>query len=175
MRRMDLRNLILHRAPSFRFVRHNAFTFIELLIVIVIIGILAGIAVPRYVGFNARQRADAAARRITSDLAYVQRLAKTTSRFKTVNFSTISDMYTVLGVDDFDGAGTPYRVQLGEEPYLATIDSVNFGGDSKLVFDGYGDPEDGTIVISVGVHQRTLTVGSGGGAIIELPVGEAVQ
>ena len=148
---------------------------VVVLIVMVIIGILSAIAVPRYANFVAAQRADSAARRIVADLGYVQRLARTTSQSKTVSFSTLADMYSVLGVDDPDHAGTPYQVHLGEEPHKATIDSVNFGGDNKLVFDGYGVAEDGTVVISVGRYERTLTVGAGGGTIPDIPIQKVIN
>ena len=58
----------------------NAFTLLEVALVLTIIGILSAIAVPRYANFVAGQRADATARRITTDLAFAQRHARVTSQ-----------------------------------------------------------------------------------------------
>ena len=54
------------------------FTLIELGVVLSIMGILTAIAVPRYAAFVTGQRADAAARRITTDLAWAQQRANQT-------------------------------------------------------------------------------------------------
>ena len=146
----------------------------ELLVVMAIIGILSGIAVPRYARFVAGQRADATARRIVTDLTYAQRHAKATSQSRTVSFSTLAHVYSIPGVENPDHTGLPYQVRLGDEPYNATIVSADFGGDNKLTFDGYGVPENGNVVIRVGGYERTITVEADTGSISELPKEEAL-
>ena len=149
----------------------HAFTLVELAVVMIIIGIVTAIAVPRYTGFVAGQRADTAARRITTDLAFVQRRARVSSQSRTISFLVPQDKYEVPGVPDPDHADRDYSVSLGQEPYNAIIVSADFGGDADLVFDGYGVADtDGSVVIRVGIHQRTITVESGSSVTPEIPV-----
>src|SRR5204863_23675 len=54
----------------------RAFSLIEITLVLMVMGVLAALAVPRYASALARYRADAAARRIVADLD----LARTTAR-----------------------------------------------------------------------------------------------
>ena len=154
----------------------NAFTLLEVALVLIILGILSAIAVPRYGNFVAGQRADAAARRITTDLAFAQRHARVTSQSQTVSFYPTVDVYRFMGMPDPDNSGSDYAVQLAKEPYQASIVSADFGGDADLVFDGYGALDSGgTVVIRVGNYQRTITVDSSGTGIPEELVEKGAQ
>lgn len=69
-------------------------------------------------------------------------------------------------MDDPDHPDQPYQVAVATEPYSATVVSADFGGDTEVIFDGYGVPDsDGTIVIQVGSYQRTLTVNAQTGRV----------
>ena len=139
--------------------RRRAFTYVELILVIAILGIVAGIAVPRFGNFIAHRHIDAAATRIATDLAFAQREAKFSSTTQTVSFNVGTDSYTLVGMEDPDHAGREYAVPLTEEPYNATIISADFGGDVEVVFDGYGVPDSGgTIVVAVGNYRKTLAL-----------------
>lgn len=137
----------------------RAFTLVELLCVMVILALMAGMATPRFAGFLAIERAEAAARRITADLALAQRRAAYTSTGITVTFNVASNTYQVGGMDHPDHPGQPYLVALGEDPYGATLLSASLGGDAGITFNGYGDPDSsGTIVIQVGSRTKTITI-----------------
>lgn len=139
--------------------RRRAFTYLELIIVIGVLGIVASIAVPRFGNFVAHRHIDAAATRIATDLAFAQREAKFSSTTQTISFNVGTDSYTLVGMEDPDHAGREYAVPLTEEPYKATIISADFGGDFEVVFDGYGVPDsDGTLVVTVGNYRKTLTL-----------------
>ena len=56
----------LHRAHRFRLVRRDAFTLIELLLVLVILGILAAIVVPKFAGRTEQARNTAAQSQIST-------------------------------------------------------------------------------------------------------------
>ena len=140
--------------------RYGAFTIVEAVIVVFIIGVISAIALPRYAGLVAQQRAEAAARRIVADLAYAQRRARLTSTTQAVDFY-VGDhsYYTLVGIADPDHPGQPYMVDLKKEPYSAVIYSVTLGADSEIVFDGYDRADSGgTVVIRVGAYQKTITV-----------------
>lgn len=130
---------------------------------IVILAIVASMAIPRFGASLARQRADAAARRIMADLDLARRHANQTSSTVTVFFDVAQNRYWLSGVPDPDRPGTDYAVELDAEPYLATIVSADFGGTLKVGFDGYGDvigaaKSGGKVVISVGPEQRVITL-----------------
>ena len=138
------------------------FTLLEVAMVLTIIGILSAIAVPRYVGFVTGQRADAAARRITIDLAMAQQNARVTSQSRTVSFDVGLDKYEMPGIPDPENAGSDYTVYLAKEPYTATITEAEFDASPDLVIDGYGVLQsNGSIVIRVGSYQRTITLTPG--------------
>lgn len=139
--------------------RHKAFSYIELVMVTIILAIVAVIAVPRYANAIALQRVEAAAWRVANDLALAQRRAKFSSTSQTIDFDLSGDFYFVVGMQDPDHPASPYVVTLSDEPYGATIVSADFAGTALVTFDGYGVPDNsGTIVIRSGNRQKTITV-----------------
>ncbi len=149
---------IPHPFPTKRMGRRGGFTYLEMLVVLIVMSVLASIAVPRYAQFTARQRVEAAARRLIADLSYARSLAKTTSKSVTVAVSVGRSDYTLRNVPDPDRAGD-YTVHLQEEPYQATIRSCDLGGDTDVIFDGYGIPDaGGTITVQVGSYNKTISV-----------------
>ncbi len=132
---------------------------VEVVLVIVIIATLAAVAVPRFSNTLARQRVEAAARRIVADLALAQRRARTTNASQTVRFTLGTHEYTLIGMPHPDHPSSAYEVLLSEEPYRASIVSADFGEDLEIIFDVFGVPDSsGSVVISVGNHVRTVTV-----------------
>ncbi len=139
--------------------RHKAFSYIELVMVTVILAIVAVIAVPRYANAMALQRVEAAARRVANDLALAQRRAKFSSTAQEIDFGVLDDSYQIVGMQDPDHPGKTHAVSLSGEPYGATIVSADFAGTTSIAFDGYGVPDNsGTIVIQAGNRQKTITV-----------------
>lgn len=130
------------------------------MIVVFIIGVVSAIALPRYAGFVAQQRAEATARRIIADLTYARHHARLASTAQAVDFAEGDDSYyDLVGMIDPDHPGQPYRVDLKKEPYSAVIYSVTLGDDSQVIFDGYGNPDSGgTIAIRVGDYLKTVAV-----------------
>ena len=147
-----------HRAkPTAR----TGFSLAELVVVVVIIGIVSAIAAPRYANALAHHRVDAAAKRIVADLSLAQRQAKISSTSQTVEFETGvgQSAYWLLGMPHLDRSGEEYAVLLSQEPYQATIVSADFGGDKEIVFDGFGVPDSGGLVIvQVGKYQKKIAV-----------------
>lgn len=136
-----------------------AFTIVEAVIVVFIIGVISAIALPRYAGLVAQQRAEATARRIIADLAYAQRHARLTSTELTVHFEIGEEYYELQGLSDPDRPGQPYMVKLDAEPFMATIVSADLDANHSVVFDGFGRPDSGgTVVIRVGGYQKTILV-----------------
>lgn len=143
-----------------------AFSLVELLIVIVTIGLLASIAIPRYSASLVRWRVEAAARRVAADLLRAQRDAKAASAARTVSFDTASHGYTLNGIPDPDRPSQTYHVALSREPYLARLGAVVFGGDASVTFNGFGEPDSGgKVEIRVGDAIRWVVLDAASGEI----------
>ena len=133
---------------------------IRVITVTAIIGVLAAVALPRFAGAMANHRLEVAATRIVADLSLVQRQARTASASQTIRFELGDDnRYHLPTAEDIDHPGSVYTVELSEEPYQATLRSADFGGDTEIIFDGYGIPDSGgSVVIQVADQLKIITV-----------------
>ena len=136
----------------------QGFTLFELVLVLFIFGIIASMAAPRYASAICRFQVDTAARRLVRDLTTARERARSQGASQSVTFTVASDTYTVVGLTGLDGSAN-YTVNVSGKPYNASIVSANFGGQSSVVFDGYGVPTSGgTVVLSSGSYTKTVTV-----------------
>jgi type II secretory pathway pseudopilin PulG len=132
---------------------------VEVVCVVLIIGIVSAIALPRFSNSIALRRVDAAARRVQVDLSLARRHAKVSTTSQRVTFDTAANSYLLVGMTDPDHSAAEYMVSLSDEPYSATIVSAAFGGDAEIIFDGWGAPDSGgSVLIQVGSHQKTIDV-----------------
>jgi len=139
--------------------KRRAFSLVEVTCTVVLMGIMAAMAVPRFSRFVANQQIEAAARRVIADLAYARREARQSSSSRTVTFDVASSSYRLVGVKDLNRVGRDYQVSLNKEPYRVKITSASFGGTAQIAFNGYGSPSStGTVVLSVGNLTQTITV-----------------
>lgn len=143
----------------------QGYSLVELILVVAIIGVLSGLAIPRYGRAASRYRADAAAKRVVADLQQAQQRGLAGSGACVLSFSTSAATLTMTYPTIGGVAGRSVQTKLGLLPYLASIQSVDFGGTSSVTFDGNGRPSaGGTIVIRSGNESRTITVAAGNGA-----------
>jgi len=141
--------------------RHG-FNLFELVMVLAIMGIMAAIAAPRFGQASARYRADVAARRICKDLGLASRAARNAGASRTFKFErsggAYTGAYTISSLAGLVKSSDTYRVDLSADPYRSQVDSVNFGGSRKVMFNGYGQAgSSGTIVLKSGDLTRTVT------------------
>ena len=136
-------------------VGHGGFTFVELIVVIVILGIMAMVAVPMSVD-TSDTHAVAAATRITGDLEYAQNMAISTGKPVTVTFSAANDVYSLSntsGLLTHPVDRTDYVVAFANMAEMSQADilSVDFDGGSTVTFDELGAPTSGgTVLIQAG-------------------------
>ena len=70
------------------------FSLVELVLVMVIIGVVAAIALPRFAQANARQQLEAAANRVASDLEKARHEARASSNLVAISFNTSDNSYS---------------------------------------------------------------------------------
>jgi type II secretory pathway pseudopilin PulG len=127
----------------------RAFTLVELVLLLAILGILAWVAVPKLGAFHQIKLA-AAARRVASDLRYAQSLAIDRRVRHGVLFEPASGRYTVFAVEphaaveDPSDRGRPLGVDFHRAGEYQGIDivSAKFGATPGVFFDYFGAPRD---------------------------------
>ncbi len=145
---------------------NRGFSLVELALVMSIIAVIAAVATPRYVTTLTRYRADAAARRLVSDLTLARATAERRSGTAAIEFPSGGKGYHAVGVVDPLGiAGAGYVIDLSAEPYAARIESLRLtDGSSRIEFDGYGMPSTGgEIVVESGGTRRVVRIDTGSG------------
>ena len=148
--------------------RRSAFSILEVVVVVAVGALLAGIAVPRMGGATTRYRADYAARQVAADLGRARATARLTGVPQSVQFDLLQHQYTVSGTGSGSTAATVVR--LAGEPYTARLTGASFAGAVAVTFTPYGDPVPagptavaGTVTLRVGDLTRTVTLDAGSG------------
>lgn len=155
--------------PAKRRVRRGpvgrGFSMVEMVIVILILGIMAAVAVPRFADATARRRVEEAARRVEADLTMARREAAARDVKQNVSFDPAGGQYAVVpGPRRLDGGGGAYAARLADPPYQTEIVSAQFGSDRDVLFSRNGMPDSGgTVVLRSGGHKATVTVDGAGG------------
>lgn len=145
----------------------GGFTLVEVVLVVTIIGIVAGIAVPRYANALHTYRATVAAQRIAADLALVQAAAKATGSSKTITFNLGSNSYDLPADPGLARLQSGYRVRLDSEPYRAALVSADFNHTAAVSFNGFGIPRSGgSVVVKVGRKSCTIAVDAATGVAV---------
>jgi len=161
--------------------RKPAFTMVELVTVIVILGIVGGFVGGPTMAYIDSMRSGAAAARLTADVRYVQRVAVGSGLRTWVTFDDANDSYSLFR-EDLANPGKANRLalvhpldqstsatQFGTGTFVGvSIDSVSINGTSEVEFDSFGVPYDtngsaltvaGTIVLSNGLAVQVHPVG----------------
>ena len=164
--RSDVENACQHKT--------GGFTFMELVIVVLILGIITMMAMPAMNDFFADEKINAAADAVVTAVYYARTTAITTGVDHRVYFDVAAnsfwiEMYTGGTPPDetFETVRNPatkrdYVVSFSvEETALrgVNVDSAQFGADEYVRFDNLGNPVAiGQVVLNYGGRQRTITV-----------------
>ena len=145
-------------------------SLIEVTIVILIIGVLAAVAAPRFSDTFRGIQLEAAALRLAADIDFVRNTAINESRDVTIVFDNDRSSYQSNDVDSPERPGERLQVSLP----LVYDDSVSLVADfdttSTLTFDYEGVPHaagaqmvSGQITLRSGSHQFVVTIATGSG------------
>jgi type II secretory pathway pseudopilin PulG len=142
---------------------------IELTLVVLVLGILAAVAAPKYGASLAAYRANAAARRVAADLRLTRNYARKTSQPQTITFDATANSYAVAPMPSLDRPSDPYAVSLTATPYSADITSASFGsGGAAVQFDIYGRPNNaGSVALASGSKTYTIQLDAAGNVSIQ--------
>lgn len=134
--------------------RCRAFSLVELTVVLVLIGVLAALAAPRFANASSHRRAESAADRIIADFRYAQERARATSADYTIRFET-GHSYVLFSDDKNHSRST----DLSEEPYGVSYTYKLMDSDTSITFNGFGVPSTGGLItVTRGRHTVTLVV-----------------
>lgn len=146
----------------------RGFTLIEVVTVVVIIGIISVIAMPRFGNSLARYRVEHAAKRLQADLILAREFAVQRSEVCEVVFTTGSTSgYSIAKMPRMNNRSVlGYGVSLSDEPYRAAISAMTLAGGNITKFDGFGMPDaSGSISLMSGQYKKTVVIDGTTGSI----------
>lgn len=147
--------------------RKSGLTLVDMVISVMIMGILAAVATPRFANAMTEYRIQAAAQRIAADIRYARQQAIAKSSDTSIQFMTLPNYYEISGVANPDRRNGNYIVNQSDIDSDISSLVANFDGTALLTFNHHGVPQTGspltnlsagTITITMGNLQRTITV-----------------
>lgn len=146
---------------------YPAFSLIEITTVVAIMGVVAAIAVPRFMESDRRYRVEAAAKRLSDDVQLIRQLSRAQGTAHTIEFTKWGYRIPTLNTTDRGRTGV-YEVHLDSAPYNVIISSLVASGNQVRV-SPFGDVvSSADVTMQVGSHAKKMRIGSDG--IISLNV-----
>lgn len=146
-----------HESGSKRSGMRSAFSIIELVVTLAIVGVIAAIALPRFSSASVNYRAEGAARRLAAEINSAREEAR--ARAEAVRVSALGASSVRIGLTD----GTILRtLDLGAAPFSGSVQS-SFAAGAPLEFDAYGVPSaEGWFLVGAGDVRRPVNIDAAG-------------
>ena len=118
----------------------SGFTLVEMMVVIAVLGVLTAIAIPNYIAWLPKFRANSAARQLFTDLQYARMRAISENNYYVIAFDTGANSYSIYDDDESDFIDV--GVESGELVKTVNINDqhpgIEFGriGGSDVTFSG---------------------------------------
>ncbi len=152
----------------------SGFSIFEIAMVIVIIGIISAISIPKVGSLITDVNEKAVAERIIEDLSYLRNRAVS---LRDTTWMVVDQAQNQYGLYVGPDAGSRILIpdpQTGESFILdldsayqdVLINSANFGGASEVSFNWWGIPSSGGTIV---LNSRTITLIAGTGMAYETP------
>lgn len=137
----------------------SALTYLDMTIAVLIVGVMAATAVPRYADALARQQARAAALRVAAELEYARQLAIARSANVTLRLSSTDHTCSIDGATHLDRTNEAHRVVLSDTPYRAQL-QLNGGSTTwQVTFNLHGVPSlGGSATLTSGGRSAVVTL-----------------
>ncbi len=146
--------------------QRTAFSFVELIIIVSILGIFAVIAVPRFnYALISKQKADTTARKIVTDLRLTRRLAISDAANNTKGFEL--KMVGSVPYDSYEIENVDTKVTIASHTLDSDLTISNPTG-TRFIFGPLGNLEGGSatqIIVSAEGRSFTITINSATGTI----------
>lgn len=139
--------------------RRYGVTLVDLVLTVIIVGILASVATPRFVTFLHEQQVRSAALRLKADLELAARYARSTTSSESITFNTVDHSYTFSTFKDINRSSDAYTVWLSRSPYEISIQSVSLEDETTITFNAFGIPNvSGQIVLVSAGQSKTIEI-----------------
>jgi type II secretory pathway pseudopilin PulG len=137
----------------------TAFSIVELIVVLMIMGIMGAAAVPTFYRSLEQQRLESAARRVKQDLEQLRQTARALSKTETLTATSTTAYALSSDVHNLDHKNQSYAVDLAAAPFYVSNITTSTGFPAQVSFDGYGTTTvSGNIVLQMGGYTRTVTL-----------------
>ena len=151
----------------------SGFTLVEMTFCILLLGIVATVATPKYFASLDRYRVEMAVKRLANDIRLAQRSARQTNSTQTIRFTRADSVYSIDTVKSIERASASYSVQLTDSPYqvrmVGLIDSTQPTASPAgitVVFNRFGIPDRGaTIVLQSNSRSQQVQVDASSGKV----------
>ena len=189
MRATTYRSHVYLETPCLKEQRSAGFTFLEIIIITLIVGIITLLSWPSLIAAVEDARLSGAATETVTALEYAHSKAVNAGRTTRVTFDSAADTFVVEqfayngdllgGADTLTEAdvetgnfatmqhplrpGDNYQIDLASQALFGGVDisAVNFGGNNDVTFDALGVPSNGgTVTLGFGSRQIVVTLDS---------------
>jgi len=140
-----------------------AFSMIEMVLIVVIMGIIVAIAAPRFADAGSGRRRNAAMNAIQRDVETVQLRAKATGKMHTIVFYPDEEMYVAFEGTDIKREAIVLARELDAQPLGVELSRTDIGGDNNIVVSVFGELEKGfrVRVIDDGIEKEVEFTAAG--------------